>query len=373
MPDMDAAVLRSADPIAVEQVELTDPGQGEVLIKIEACGVCHSDLHWINNFRNDTLPAGIAKPSAAILGHEVAGIVEEIGPNVSAVAPGDHVIVGFRPNCGGNCHFCIRGTPWLCERPDNPDRAYTGGSPRLSQDGVPIMQGVGVGGFSEYTVMPERAAIKIRNDAPLETVCLIGCGVTTGIGAAINTAKIQAGSDVAVIGIGGVGLNVVQGARLAGARKIIAVDMMDNKLDMAADFGATHFVNASEGDPVEKVRDLANGYLDYAFEAIGLGATCRQAFDMVRDGGTAVVVGVVGDDVTVPGRAFLREKKLIGSFYGSNSLHTDIPKLVDLYMDGRIKVDELISKRRPLSEINEAFEDMLAGEVARSVLHPSGL
>ena len=168
-------------------------------------------------------------------------------------------------------------------------------------------------------------------------------------------------------------LNVVQGARLAGARKIIAVDMMDNKLDMAADFGATHFVNASEGDPVEKVRDLANGYLDYAFEAIGLGATCRQAFDMVRDGGTAVVVGVVGDDITVPGRAFLREKKLIGSFYGSNSLHTDIPKLVDLYMDGRIKVDELISKRRPLSEINEAFEDMLAGEVARSVLHPSGL
>lgn len=373
MPEMNAAVLRSSDPIGVESVELTEPRAGEVLIKIAACGVCHSDLHWINNFRNNTLPAGIVPPKAAILGHEVAGIVEEIGPGVTAVAPGDHVIVGFRPNCGGNCFYCINGTPWLCERPDNPDRAYTGEQPRLSQDGVPIMQGVGVAGFSEYTVMPERAAIKIRNDAPLETVCLIGCAVTTGVGAVINTAKIQSGSDIAVIGMGGVGLNIVQGARLAGARRIIAIDTMDNKLDMAANFGATHFVNASEGDPVEKARGFANGYIDYAFEAIGLGATCRQAFDMVRDGGTAVVVGVVGQDITVPGRAFLREKKLIGSFYGSNSLQRDIPKLVDLYMDGKIMVDELISKRRPLTEINEAFDDMLAGEVARSVLHPAGI
>jgi S-(hydroxymethyl)glutathione dehydrogenase/alcohol dehydrogenase len=362
---MKSAVLRNANPMQVEDVTLADPEAGEVLVKIAACGVCHSDLHTINRARG-----GAALPAPVILGHEVAGIVEATGPGVNSVAPGDHVVVAFRPNCG-NCHYCLRGFHNLCERPDNPERLIGGSRPRLSRDGVAIQQGIGVAGFSDYTLVTERAAIKIRDDAPLDVVCLVGCGVTTGVGAAINTARVEAGSDVAVIGIGGVGLNVVQGARLAGARRIIAVDTNPSKAALAAQFGATDFVDASKVDAVEEVQKMTDGYLDYAFEAIGLGVTVTQAFNMVRAGGTAVVVGVVGQDVTIPGIPFLREKKLIGSFYGSAHVQHDIPKLIDLYMDGKIMIDELVSKRRPLVEINEAFADMEAGNVARSVMVPS--
>ncbi len=216
--------------------------------------------------------------------------------------------------------------------------------------------------------MPEGGVIVVRDDAPLETICLIGCGVTTGIGAAVNTAKVEAGSDVAVIGLGGVGLNIVQGARLAGARRIIAVDTVASKLELARRFGATDSVDASTEDVVARVQEISGGYLDYAFEAIGLAETVQQAFEMVRPGGTAVVVGVTAQPVTVPGFGFLREKKLIGSLYGSASVKYMIPRLVDLYMEGKILLDELVSRRRPLSEVNEAFADMEAGTVARSVL-----
>ncbi|MQA00518.1 MAG: zinc-binding dehydrogenase [Dehalococcoidia bacterium] len=362
--DMRAAVLRGPEPITIEQVNLDQPDAGEVLVRVVACGVCHSDLHTINRAKGGPLPVPV------ILGHEVGGIVEEVGPGVVSVKPGDHVVVAFRPNCG-LCYYCIRGMHQLCERPDNTARSATGERPRLRMGEQPVQQGIGVAGYAEYTVMPERGVVKVREDAPLETICLVGCGVTTGVGAAINTAKVQAGSDVAVIGLGGVGLNVVQGAKLAGARKIIAVDISDSKLETAATFGATDFVNASQEDPVARVQEIAGGYLDYAFEAIGLGATVRQAFDMVRAGGMAVVVGVVAQEVTIPGIAFLREKQLVGSFFGSAQLQYDIPRLVDLYMDGKLLIDELVSKRRPLGEINEAFADMEAGAVARSVMDPS--
>lgn len=361
---MRSVVLRGPEPMTVEEITLDGPEAGEVLIKIVGCGVCHSDLHTINRAKGGPLPVPV------ILGHEVGGIVEAVGPDVTSVAEGDHVVVAFRPNCG-ECYYCTRGMSHLCERPDYPERSAGGPRPRLKLGDQPVQQGIGVAGYSEYTVMPERGVVKVRDDAPLETICLVGCGVMTGVGAAIRTAKVEPGSDVAVIGLGGVGLNVVQGARLAGARRIIAIDMIDSKLELSAKFGATDFVNASEEDPVERVRQIAGGYLDYAFEAIGLSSTVTQAFNMVRAGGTAVVVGVVGQDVTIPGIAFLREKRLIGSFFGSAHIQYDIPRLVDLYMDGKLLIDELVSKRRPLDELNEAFDDMLSGEVARSVIDPS--
>lgn len=360
---MKAALLTGPGPLEVHQVEINGPEDGEVLVRIRACGVCHSDLHAIVGAR----AAGQPLPVPTLLGHEAAGVVEDVGAGVTSVKPGDHVIMAFHPSCG-KCFYCVRGQPQICERTDYPDRRATGQRPRLKLGGKPVNQGIGVGGFAEYTCMPEGGVVKVRNDAPLETVCLIGCGVTTGIGAALWTAKVEAGSDVAVIGVGGVGLNIIQGARLASARKIIAIDLLDNKLEMARQFGATHVVNASKEDPVAKVRELTGGYLDYAFEAIGLPATVEQAFQMVRPGGTAVAVGVTRGSVTVPGGAFLQEKKLIGSLYGSASIQAAIPRLVDLYMDGKVMLDELVSKRRPLEELNEAFDDMEKGLVARSVI-----
>lgn len=363
---MQAAVLRGPSPIAMEDITLDEPRAGEVLVKVVACGVCHSDLHAINRAKAGALPVPV------ILGHEVGGIVEAVGPGVISVTEGDHVVVAFKPNCGV-CYFCVRGQPQICERSDYPDRMFNGSSPRLHDEGGnPVQQGIGVAGYAQYTLMPERGVVKVRDDAPLDRICLIGCGVTTGVGAAIRTAEVESGSDVAVIGLGGVGLNVVQGARLAGARRIIGIDTVASKAELGAKFGMTHFVNASEVDPIEEVRRLTNDRLDYAFEAIGLGKTSEQAFEMVRRGGTAVIVGVVGDNITVPGRAFLGEKRLIGSFFGSAKLQYDLPVYVDLYMEGKLNLDDLVSKKRPMPEINEAFEDMMAGTVARSVLEPVG-
>jgi len=362
MTDMRAAVYRSPDPLTVEQMDINGPEAGEVLVKIDSCGVCHSDLHVMNMMTAAKMQAPM------VLGHEAAGVVEEIGDGVTSVAPGDHVVIAFHPTCG-RCYYCVRAMPQLCERSDFPDRSARGERPRLTQDGSPIQQGVGVGGFAQYSVMPDFGVIKIRDDAPLAAASLVGCSVTTGVGAAINAAQVEPGSDVAVIGLGGVGLNVVQGARLAGAHRIIAVDLLDHKGEEAMQFGATDFVNGGDDDAIQQVKRIAaGGYLDYAFEAIGLPQTVAQAFDMIRPGGTAVVVGLVTQPVTIPGRDFLQEKKLIGTLYGSSSVHHDIPKLIDLYMDGKLLLDELISRRRPLGEINEAMADMEAGEVARTVI-----
>lgn len=358
---MRAAVFTGLDqPVQVQQVDIDGPEQGEVLVKVAACGVCHSDLHVMRMM-----------PPPVIFGHEVAGVVEAVGDGVDDIAPGDHVVCAFHPSCG-RCFYCVRGMPEICERPDYPERAAQGSRPRLTWDGKPVTQGVGVGGFAEYTCMPRGGVVKIRDDAPLDTVGLVGCGVTTGIGAAINTARVEPGSTVAVIGCGGVGLNVIQGAKLAGAYRIIAVDTVPYKLELAQQFGATDAVNAGQDDPVAVVQRLTHGYLDYAFEVIGLPQTVQQAFTMIRPGGTAVVVGVGRENVSLPLFAFLQEKKLLGCLYGSASIQADIPRIIDLYMDGKILLDELVSRRRSLEEVNEAFTDMEAGTVARSMLYPSG-
>jgi len=359
--EMRAAVLRGPEPMVVEQVELDGPEASEVLVRIVACGVCHSDFHVLRRARAGALPI------PTVLGHEAAGVVEAVGSSVHTVEPGDHVVLAFRPTCG-RCPYCVRGTPQICERPDRRSRSAAGKRPRLRLAGQPLLQGIGVGGFAEYTVMPEGGVIPIRKDVPLETVCLVGCAVTTGVGAVIYTAHIEPGCDVAVLGLGGVGLNIVQGARLAGARRIIGIDRVAAKFDLARQLGATDLIDASSENVLERVQAISGGYLDYAFEAIGRGETVRQAFEMIRPGGTAVAVGLTTEEVTLPGMGLLREKKLVGSMYGSASVMDAIPRMIDLYCQGQLCLDELISKRRPLEEINEAFADLQSGAVARSVL-----
>lgn len=361
MIEMQAAVFRGAGH-EIETVQLNGPEAGEVLVRVRHCGVCHSDLHVMNRLRAGNVTAPM------ILGHEAAGVVESVGEGVRTVEPGDHVVLAFHPNCGA-CFFCLRGEFQLCERADNPERSSRGPRPRhLDAGGVPVTQGVGIGGFAPYTVMPERGVIRIDRDIPLAQAALVGCSVTTGVGAAIYTAEVEAGSTVAVIGLGGVGLNVVQGARLAGARRIIAVDLLESKREQARTFGATDVVDGAAEDAVQQVQALAGGYLDYAFEAIGLPQTVQQAFAMIRPGGTAVVVGMVGGTVEIPGMDFLREKRLIGSLYGSATVQQHIPELLDLYSAGRLQLDELVSKHRPLAELDLAFADMEAGTVARTVI-----
>lgn len=354
---MKAAVLyERRTPLLIEDLHLVPPGPGEVEIKLVASGVCHSDLHHIQRDTPSVLPL--------VLGHEGAGIVSAVGPNVTRVKPGDHVIIAFGPKCG-ECFYCVRGMPYLCT-PAKPAR------PRLYKNGEVINQFLEVATFAERTVVSEKNVVKIRDDAPLAPCALIACGVTTGIGAVINTAKVEPGSNVLVIGTGGVGLNVVQGARLAGATRIIAVDVLDHKLELAREMGATHLINAAREDVVERARALTGGYgADYAFEVIGNPRTISQAYESIRKGGVAVVVGVADENAELtlkPVWMMRQAKTLMGCAYGSARPQVDFPTIVDLYMEGRIKLDELITHHFSLDEINEAFRAMEAGEVARGVL-----
>lgn len=352
-----AAVLwERRTPLAIETVEIADPAPGEARVKILASGVCHSDLHHI---RRET-----AYVPPLVLGHEGAGVVESVGPGVTRVAPGDRVIIAFGQKCG-ECYFCVRGEHHLCAAPV-PTNV------RLRQGERVLTPLLGVGSFAEYANVDARNLVPIPDEMPIDRAALIACGVTTGVGAVVKTARVTPGSNVAVIGIGGVGLNVVQGAALAGAARVIAIDLVDHKLDLARQFGATHTINASREDPIEAVRRLTGGWgADYAFEVIGLPQTVRQAYDMIRKGGTAVVVGLAdsADEVGIPPADMMRSgKTLQGCFYGSVSPYEDIPRYVDLYLNQRIKLDELISRRFALDEINEAFRMMEAGEVARGVI-----
>ncbi len=352
---MKAAVLREiGTPMKVEDVTIEPPAYGQVLVNTAAAGVCHSDLHFIDGVWPMRLPA--------VLGHEAAGVVEAIGEGVTYVEPGDHVVVLFVPFCGA-CAFCTTGRPNLCQNGRLRGRTMT-------IDGTATVPFLGMSAFAEQMVLPEGGVVKIRKDMPLDRASLIGCGVMTGVGAAINTAKVAPGSTCAVIGAGGVGLNVIQGCVLAGAEKIIGIDMRENKLEMAREFGATHVIDASREDAVMRVQELTGGGADYAFEAIGLPAAITQAFNMIRRGGEAIVVGMApfNSEVTVSATAFLDEKVLRGCLYGSTRPRVDMPRLVDLYMAGKLKLDELVSARHPLSGINEAFAAMKNGEVARGVI-----
>ncbi len=361
---MKAAVYyRGGEPLRVEEVELLEPQRQEVTVRIAAAGVCHSDLHFVDG----VLP----HPSPAVLGHEGAGIVEAMGEGVTYVQPGDHVILSFIPSCG-QCAYCIVGRPNLCTAGNRAAARGTllDGTTRLRKDGEMVYHMSCTACFAERAVVPESGVVKVREEMPLDRAALIGCGVMTGVGAAINTAKVQPGSTVAVIGCGGVGLNVIQGAALAGAARIIAIDVSDYKLELARQFGATDAVDASKDDPVAAVRELSPGGVDYAFEVIGRPETMRQAYDATRRGGTAVVVGLApaGAEVSIPAGSLLQEKVLTGSAYGGTRARVDMPKLVELYMGGKLKLDELISRRYPLEGIEKAFEAMRQGEVARSVI-----
>ena len=362
-----AAVLHavSEDVKVHDDIEQAPPGPGEVKIKVVASGVCHSDL----SVQNGTIPL----PPPLVLGHEGAGIVEEIGEGVTSLAVGDHVVLSFVPSCG-DCFYCKRDQSYLCEK---SAMAMMGGmidgTTRLTLDGAPLKQMAMLGTFGNYAIVPEISAVKIDDDVDLRYAALIGCGVLTGVGAALNTASIRKGDTVAVIGCGGVGLNVIQGAKIAGADKIIAIDMFESKLKMAEQFGATDLVKADEGDPVGNVLGLTEGRgADVSFEVIGLGPTIEQAINMARNGGEAILVGVPAMDVMLNLSAaftFLYLAKTVkGCWYGSSNVREDVPKLVRLYKEGKLKLEELVSREIGVDGVNEAFTAMQGGEVARSLI-----
>jgi len=357
-----AAVMRSNNaPLEIEDVLIDDPGPGEVLLKTAASGICHSDLTVIEG--------GLPVPPPCILGHEPAGIVEAVGAGVTDFAPGDHVIGCLTSWCGV-CKFCTAGRPYLCltQFAGRPGGAKS----RLrAANGDPIAQFANLSSFAAKILCPERSLVKIRDDMPLDRASLIGCGVTTGLGAALNTVHIPAGASVVIIGCGGVGLSALQGARIIGAGKIIAVDAQSWKFDLAEKLGATHCIDAKAGDPVAAVHALTGGGADFVFECIGLVPTVQQAIAMTCRGGTTVLVGVVPIQQLVPISAAdvtLQEKKITGSYMGSNRFRFDMPKYVDFYLDGRLRLDEMISSRIRLDEVNEGFDRMRNGEAARQVI-----
>ncbi len=359
---MKAAVFHEPHkPLTIEDVELDKPQEREVLIRTVASGVCHSDLHFVDGLYPLTGPA--------VLGHEAAGIVEEVGRQVNYVKPGDKVICCLSVYCG-TCEQCMSGHPNRCSNRAATQRDPKD-KPRMSQKGKKVTQFADLASYCEKMLVHENAVVKIGSDIPLDRAALIGCGVTTGVGAVLNTARIEPGSTVAVFGAGGVGLAAIQGARIAGARKIIAIDQFEGKLAMAKRLGATDAVDASNSDPVAEIQRIAGGGgVDYAFEAIGLKKTAEQAFYCLKPGGTATVIGMipVGQKVEIDGYMFLTERKLQGSNMGSNRFRIDMPRYIDFYLQGRLNLDDMISRRGKLADVNEAFRAMKAGEVARTVL-----
>jgi S-(hydroxymethyl)glutathione dehydrogenase/alcohol dehydrogenase len=343
----------------VVEVEIDDPGPREVLLRTAATGVCHSDLH----FYNGTYPQ--APP--AILGHEAAAVVEAVGSQVTDVAPGDHVITCVSVFCG-RCHHCLTGHPARCTTTERNRREDE--PPRVHDNGTTITQFGGLGTFAEKMLVHEHAVVAIRPEMPLDKAALIGCAVVTGLGAVFNTAAIEPGSTVAVFGCGGIGLNCVQGARMAGASRVIAVDRVAAKLELAQRLGATDTVDASAGDPVDGVVALTGEGVDYAFEAVGLKRTAEQAFGSVRPGGTATVIGMIPptESVEVPAWGLLMEKRLQGSLMGSNRFRIDMPRYVDFYLSDRLELDALVAERIGLEDIPDAFAKLEGGESVRSVV-----
>ena len=361
---MKAAVLYKPNtPLEVVDVQQQGPQAGEARVKVKAAGVCHSDWHIMNGDWQLPLPM--------VLGHEAAGVVEEVGAGVTHVKPGDHIIFSFRVNCG-RCMYCAMGRSILCDGHKSVRWAMIDGSTRLKRDGQDIFQMARIGTFSEQVVCPAEMLVPIRNDMPWPQAALVGCCVPTGVGAVTRCAEVEAGASVLVIGCGGVGLNVVQGAKLAGAGRIIAADLVDKKLEFATEFGATHTINAKKENVVDRVRELTGGRgADYAFDAIGSELTTLQIVDAIRNGGTAVIVGMAAMNVRAPITPYtmaLQEKTLKGTLYGSIRPLVDMPQLVDLYMGGKLKIDQLVSRTYKIEEINEGFQRMLSGEVARGVV-----
>ena len=363
---MRAAVLHGYnEPLSVEEVGLAAPGRGEVSVRLHASGVCHSD--W------NTASGATPNPLPAVLGHEGAGVVEAVGEGVTTIAVGDHVVLSWLPSCG-RCFFCRSGRVNLCSvaMPAMLDGALPGGVTRLSREGGPLHHYSFLSTFAERTVVPEASCVRIRRDAPLGVAALVGCAVMTGIGAAINRARVRPGSTAVVFGAGGVGLSVVQGCRLAGARHIVVVDPLPLKRELALSLGATHGLEHSTGEVHDLALELTDGRgADYAFVAAGVPALVRHAFDLLRRGGMLVCIGLPaeGTEVALPGPELVRHEKIVtGSLYGSCTPHTDMPLVLDLHMEGRLELDRLITKTYALDEINDALADMIAGSVARAVI-----
>lgn len=356
---MKAAIFHKVnEPLAIEDVDIDTPVDREVLVRTMASGVCHSDLH---------IAEGVTvQPAPFLLGHESSGVVESVGPGVTYVKPGDRVITCPSLFCG-QCRQCLSGHPNLCS--NRPARAQ-GQPPRLSLRGTPVGHYAGIGSFAERMLVHENSLVKLDNDIPFDVAAVFGCTITTGVGAVLNTAKIEPGSAVAVFGAGGVGLAAIQGARIGGARAIIAVDLNEARLKMALKMGATHAINPATQDPVKAIRDLTGDGVDYAFEAIGLKKVAEQAFEVLRPTGVATLIGVmpVGTKLELDARALLMEKKMQGSQMGSNRFRIDLPRYIDFYRQGRLKLDDMITNRRKLKDVNEAFRAMKAGDGARSVL-----
>ncbi len=358
---MKAAVLESIPgALVIDDVQIVTVGPHEVLVQTAAEGLCHSDLHFIEGKYTFAVPT--------VLGHESAGVVEAVGSQVSYLQPGDHVISCISGFCGA-CRYCLSGRPNLCDNKAGLT-ADPAGPPRLRRGDQPLSQFFDLSSFAEQLLVHENMLVKIRPDMPLDKAALIGCGVTTGVGAVLNTAKVRPGEVVAVIGCGGIGLNAIQGAAIAGAGRIIAIDRIASKRDLALTFGATDVVDASAGDAALAVLELTGGGVDHAFEAIGLSATAQQAFNMLGKGGTATVIGMIplGEKVEIDGFQLLLEKRLQGSNMGSNRFRIDMPRLVEHCLKGRLHLDDWISARIKLPEINNGFANMKAGKVLRSVI-----
>ncbi|HEY9802148.1 MAG TPA: S-(hydroxymethyl)glutathione dehydrogenase/class III alcohol dehydrogenase [Leptolyngbyaceae cyanobacterium] len=366
--EVKAAVAYGAGkPLTIETVQLEGPKAGEVLVEIKASGVCHTDAYTLSGAD----PEGLFP---AILGHEGAGVVVEVGAGVTSVKPGDHVIPLYTPECR-QCEYCLSFKTNLCQaiRATQGRGVMPDGSSRFSIDGQMIHHYMGTSTFSNYTVLPEIAVAKIREDAPFDKVCYIGCGVTTGIGAVINTAKVEPGANVIVFGLGGIGLNVIQGARMVGANMIVGVDINPSKRDLAEKFGMTHFVNPNEveGDLVAYLVELTKGGADYSFECIGNVKVMRQALECCHKGwGVSVIIGVAGAGQEISTRPFqlVTGRVWKGSAFGGAKGRTDVPKIVDWYMDGKINIDDLITHIMPIEKINDALELMHKGESIRSVV-----
>lgn len=356
------AILRQyGGDVSIEEIEVDDPLDNEVLVRTAACGVCHSDLH----FKLGAMPH-FAVP--AVLGHEAAGVVEKVGSAITSVKPGDHVIACNSISCGA-CSQCLVGRPHLCMN-RAPARRPRGSRPRLSQNGAKLLPFSDLGAMSQYMLLPERALVKIDKDIPLDRAALLGCAVLTGVGAALNTAKVTPGSTVAVFGCGGVGSSIIQGARLAGARQIIAVDIVEGRLEAAMRFGATHTVNSKDNDAVSAIMDLTGQGVDYAFDAVGNVKLLSQCFASLAMRGLAVLVGAIpaGEEVRIEARGLLRERSITGSFMGSNRFQLDMPYYLDLYRQGKLDLDSLVTNRVPLDQIGAAFTAMEQGEGMRTVI-----
>ena len=366
--DVKAAVaFEAGKPLEIATVQLEGPKEGEVLVEVKATGICHTDEFT----RSGADPEGIFP---AILGHEGAGVVVETGPGVTSLKTGDHVIPLYTPECR-QCEYCLNPKTNLCQaiRATQGQGLMPDGTSRFSLEGKPIYHYMGTSTFANYTVLPEIALARIREDAPFDKVCYIGCGVTTGVGAVINTAKVEPGANVVVFGLGGIGLNVIQGARMVGADKIVGVDLNPGKKALAESFGMTHFVNPKEidGDVVAHLVELTGGGADYSFECIGNVTTMRQALECCHKGwGMSVIIGVAGAGQEIATRPFqlVTGRVWKGTAFGGARGRTDVPQIVDWYMEGKINIDDLITHTMPLDDINSAFDLMHEGESIRRVV-----